>query len=111
MSMRLVAVVVTLISGALLPAIVSAQTTEEKCTIIAAVAESIMQGRQAGADKNAVLEKVQVPGEPDISLLFEIMVQEAYSTDRVSNSKQRQRLSSEFAKQWQTTCLRELSAL
>jgi hypothetical protein len=109
--MRLIALVVALISGALLPAVVSAQTTEEKCTIIADVAESIMQGRHAGADKNAVLEKVQVPGEPDISLLFEIMVQEAYSTDRVSNSKQRQRLSSEFAKQWQTTCLRELSAL
>ncbi|MGG4604153.1 hypothetical protein ACLPHM_05090 [Paenalcaligenes sp. Me131] len=109
--MKLIAVVVALISGALLPAVVSARTTEEKCTIIADVAESIMLGRQAGADKNAVLEKVQVPGEPDISLLFEIMVQEAYSTDRVSNPKQRQQLSSEFAQQWKITCLRELSAL
>lgn len=84
---------------------------EERCEIVGEVAGAIMYSRQNGADKAAVIEKVQVEGEPDITELFELIVQEAYGEGIEDIGRRRTTLISEFARYWQTTCFQEVSAL
>lgn len=89
----------------------AAVSLEERCEIVGEVAGAIMYSRQNGADKAAVIEKVQVEGEPDITELFELMVQEAYGEGIEDIDRRRTALISEFARYWQTTCLQGVSAL
>ena len=85
-------------------------TVEERCEIIAEVSASIMQARQNGTAKEPVLAKVQVEGEPEMTELFEVIVQEAYDSAIENSSRRRKVLVKEFASYWQTVCLQELSA-
>ncbi len=90
---------------------VAAVSVEEQCEIVGEVAAVVMHSRQNGAAKEAVLAEVQVKGEPAITELFEVIVQEAYGEEIEEISRRRNAPISEFATYWQTTCLQKLSAL
>lgn len=89
----------------------AALTVEDRCEIVAEVAASIMQARQNGTAREPVLANVQVEGEPDITELFEVMVQNAYDTAIEDSGLRKTELVKEFKSQWQTACLQGTSAL
>ena len=88
---------------------VAALTVEEKCDSIAEVAYSVMEGRQAGKARAAIVAAVQVDGWPEITQLFEIMVQEAFESSSATSARAKQQQSAAFAQFWRTECLQELA--